>query len=117
MRLLLRNHIRTIALVAITAVASSACVKQHLPGVGLVKFDSSAVFGQSKGQGDIPGFGTPGAFSDQFAVPNLPIPQLIRRLVDRAPSGPCPEARLSDFPSTSASVTIKGLPRQLDKVR
>ena len=56
MPLLLRKNIRAIArVVAVAAIASSACVKQNVPGVGLVKFDSSAVFGQSKGQGDIPG--------------------------------------------------------------
>ena len=111
MRLQLRSHARAIALVALTAIGASACVKQNLPGVGLVKFDSSAVFGQSKGEGNVPGFGEAGAFPDQFALPEVPLRDIVQRLAPKS-DGPCPAAKLTAFPNTSASVLVKGRPTE-----
>ncbi|MEY2469813.1 MAG: hypothetical protein QOF21_2511 [Actinomycetota bacterium] len=109
MRPLLRKKARVVAFVVIAAIGSTACVKQNDPGVGLVKFDSSAVFGQSDGQGDIPGFGTANPFPDSFGITELPVRNIVNRVPDIA-GGPCPAAKLTAFPKTSSQPTIDGLP-------
>ena len=53
------RHSFAVACLAVLALGSSACVKQNLPGVGLVKFDSSAVFGIPDKGAPLPGFDVP----------------------------------------------------------
>jgi hypothetical protein len=94
----------------VLAIGSSACVKQNLPGVGLVKFDSSAVFGlPKKNDAPVPGFDVPQDLSN-FDVggfvgnrdTGVKVPDL----------GPCPPAKLTAFPKTSASVQVVGTPAE-----
>jgi hypothetical protein len=97
-----------VGLVALT-LAASACVKQNEPGVGLVKFDSSAVFGiPKKDEAPIPSFEPPDNVSD-FNVggfvgtpPTAKAPDL----------GPCPVAKLNAFPKTVATPNVAGMPAE-----
>jgi hypothetical protein len=96
-----------VAFLAVLTLGSSACVKQNLPGVGLVKFDSSAVFGlPKKDNAPLPGFNVPDTISDLNVggfvgnKDNTKLPDL----------GPCPPAKLTAFPKTTATPQIIGLP-------
>ena len=91
---------------ALLAVGSSACVKQNSAGVGLKKFDSSAVFGISVEKPAVPDFALPESF-DEEPLALLPVPN---RTNPVPPEGPCPEAKLNAFPKASATPQIKGLP-------
>ncbi|MEY2424694.1 MAG: hypothetical protein QOI61_266 [Actinomycetota bacterium] len=93
-----------IALVALCALGSTACVKQDDPGVGLVKFDSSAVFGITpKEKAVVPDFALP---EEAFDLP-VEVP---KRIIDPKLDGPCPAAKLTAFPKASASVLVKDKP-------
>jgi hypothetical protein len=105
----LRSAPRAIVLVALISVASSACVKQNEPGVGLVKFNSTAVFGAPK-KNDIPGFGTADEFGDEIPISDADLPSLRLTPPKPADPGPCPPAKLTAFPKASASVKVLGVP-------
>lgn len=107
MRQPVRRSLRGIALTFAVVVATSACVEQNQAGVGVVKFDSSAVFGAAKAT-ELPGFDVPDAFPDGFPIDNLPVRNPVKR--DTVPVGPCPEAKLTDFPKKTASVKVVGVP-------
>ncbi len=96
-----------VALVAVCALGSAACVKADPPGVGLVKFDSSAVFGISpKAKPVVPGFELP---EEMFELPAVDPP---RGIFDDRVDGPCPPAKLTAFPKASASVAVKDMPAE-----
>jgi hypothetical protein len=96
-----------IALVALCTLGSAACVKQNTPGVGLVKFDSSAVFGITPPQKPVvPDFTLP---PEVFALPDVTPP---RRILDNNLDGPCPAAKLTAFPKASATVRVLGMPTE-----
>lgn len=110
MRQPMRKGLRGVALTLTLAAASSACVAQHKTGVGVVKFDSSAVFGVAN-KTDLPGFDVPDSFPDGVAISELPpVRNLIRPDTAAAPVGPCPEAKLTAFPKKTSSVTVTGMP-------
>jgi len=93
------------ALVALVALGSSACVKQDDPGVGLVKFDSSAVFGITPDEKPaVPDFQIP---EEIFDLPDVTPP---KRAIDDLVDGPCPAAKLTAFPKKSATVRVSDLP-------
>jgi hypothetical protein len=103
MKKLLPKNI-AVAFVALTAFGATACVHQDAPGVGLVKFDSSAVFGiEPADKPVVPDFSVP---TTDFQLPDIPFkpPSLV------APEGPCPAAKLTAFPKTSATVRVIGEP-------
>lgn len=86
----------------------SACVKQDNPGVGLVKFESSAVFGLAKEPEKpvVADFEVPTDLSD-VPVDLGPIAPLVLRPAD---PGPCPPAKLTAFPAKAATVKVEGMP-------
>lgn len=94
--------------VALIALAGSACVKQNNAGVGIAKFDSSAVFGIAVDKPVVPGFSLPESLDD-VDLPDLPTPTPQNPV---PPSGPCPEAKLNAFPKASATPQVKGLPTE-----
>ncbi len=103
-----KSFARTVlAGLALLTLASSACVKQNEAGVGVTKFDSSAVFGISVEKPVVPGFEVPEAFVDDEPLPQLPTPSLRNPV---APEGPCPPAKLNAFPKASATPQVLGLP-------
>lgn len=106
MKLLPRHT--TVALAVVCAIGSAACVKQEAPGVGLVKFDSSAVFGIAPKQDvPVPGFELP---DEAFDLPDLtPSPVRVLPIPDE---GPCPDAKLTAFPKKTASVGVDGMPAE-----
>lgn len=110
MRSKLHNRVLAVVLASVAVIASSACVKQNEPGVGLVKFDSSAVFGLSaKDDKTLPGSDTPD-FTDGSLLNGIggQLPKIV------APVNPgiCPIAGLGVFPKASATPQIKGLPKE-----
>jgi hypothetical protein len=95
---------KALALAALVALASGACVSQDDPGVGLVKFDSSAVFGITPdAKPTLPDFEIP---AEAFEVPLTPVKRIIEEKVD----GPCPAAKLTAFPKASATVRVLDTP-------
>ncbi len=113
MQSLLRKTPRAIALVVLISIAGPACVKQNQPGVGLVKFDSSAVFGAPKNTTDVPGFGGSELFGDELPITDAQLPSLIKQPIRQAPDlGPCPPAKLTAFPKATASVKVLGVPSE-----
>jgi hypothetical protein len=93
-----------ITLVALSAFGATACVHQDAPGVGLVKFDSSAVFGiEPADKPVVPDFEAP--LVADFQIPDTPFKPNIA-----APEGPCPAAKLTAFPKTSATVRVESQP-------
>jgi hypothetical protein len=102
------RHSFAVACLAVLALGSSACVKQNLPGVGLVKFDSSAVFGIPDKGAPLPGFDVPEEIAN-FDVGGLLGPTTDTKLPDL---GPCPPAKLTAFPKTTASVQVLGTPAE-----
>jgi hypothetical protein len=95
-----------IALVAVSALGTTACVHQKAPGVGLVKFDSSAVFGITpEDKAPVPDFQVP--LGTDFALPEVPF---VHRDLNKVDDGPCPAAKLTAFPKTSATVRVIGQP-------
>ena len=96
---------KTVAFVALLALATAACVKQDAPGVGVVKFESSAVFGITPNKPVVPDFNVPEDLSS--IVPDLP---LTTTVLPKPPEGPCPAAKLTAFPKKSASVDVVGTP-------
>lgn len=106
MRLRTRRGFTLIAAV-LAVTASSACVKQNEPGVGLVKFDSSTVFGAAKPT-ELPGFDVPVNFDNFPTTSGGLIPR--NPLQPAPPTGPCPEAALTSFPKASATVKVIGTP-------
>ncbi len=97
-----------VAGLAVLALASTACVKQNKAGVGIAKFDSSAVFGIAVEKPVVPGFSQPEDTSD-FNLPDLPVPTPQNPI---PPQGPCPPAKLTAFPKASATPQIKGMPTE-----
>jgi hypothetical protein len=96
-----------VALAALVALGSAACVKQNDPGVGLVKFDSSAVFGITPAEKPpVPDFILP---DDAF---ELPVVTPVKRIIDDVVDGPCPEAKLTAFPKKSATVRVTDKPAE-----
>ena len=109
MRLSPRNRFLALVAAGATVVSASACVKQNQPGVGLVKFDSSAVFGiSSKDDTTLPGSGIPD-FTD-FVQGNGGINKVPNELPK--PPSLCPDTPIGVFPKTAATVDIKGLPKE-----
>ncbi|HVV37093.1 MAG TPA: hypothetical protein VHC63_10860 [Acidimicrobiales bacterium] len=105
-KLLPRNV--AIAFVALSAFGATACVHQDAPGVGLVKFDSSAVFGIApQDKPDVPDFSLP--LGTDFNLPALPT---VRPDLNKIDEGPCPAAKLTAFPKTSATVRVQGQPTE-----
>ncbi|MEY2473522.1 MAG: hypothetical protein QOK28_2851 [Actinomycetota bacterium] len=95
-----------IALVALSALGATACVHQDAPGVGVVKFDSSAVFGiEPEDKAPVPDFEVP--LGTDFQLPDVP---LVRKDLNAVPDGPCPAAKLTAFPKTSATPRVEGQP-------
>jgi hypothetical protein len=95
-----------IALVALSALFSAACVKQDAPGVGVVKFDSSAIFGITPNEKPVlPDFEVPDLSSED--LPDLDFKERVLPPVD---PGPCPEALLTAFPKKSSTPQVIGLP-------
>lgn len=94
----------------LVALASAGCVKQNDAGVGIAKFDSSAVFGIAidKPIPVVPGFSAPDALAEEsdLDLPDLPTPSPVNPV---APTGPCPEAKLNAFPKASATPQVKGM--------
>ena len=113
MQSLLRNTPRAIALAVLISITAPACVKQNQPGVGLVKFDSSAVFGAPTNKTDVPGFGGSDLFGDELPIADTQLPSLIKQPPRLSPdSGPCPPAKLTAFPKAPASVKVLGQPAE-----
>ncbi len=107
MKRLLPNK-TVIALVAVFALGSAACVQQDDAGVGLVKFDSSAVFGITpKDKPVVPDFTVPAEAFDE-----LPADLPGKRVFDPKLDGPCPAAKLAAFPKASATVLVKEKPAE-----
>ena len=99
---------RQLSRLAALLVFGSACVKQNDPGVGLVKFDSSAVFGIApKEEPVVAGFELP---TDLAELPDVSRP--ITPLRPRVDEGPCPEAKLTAFPARASTVKVDGLPTE-----
>ncbi len=100
-----------VATLVVLGLASSACVRQNNAGVGIAKFDSSAVFGIAVEKPIVPGFSVPESFSGDgaAALPDLPIPSPFNPV---APTGPCPPAKLTAFPKATATPTIVGMPTE-----
>ncbi|MDP1795478.1 MAG: hypothetical protein Q8K63_15170 [Acidimicrobiales bacterium] len=110
--LLSKSHSTRFAAVglALIAIASTACVKQNDAGVGIAKFDSSAVFGIAIDKPIVPGFSLPEALADtDFDLPDLPSPSPINPI---PPTGPCPDAKLNAFPKATATPQVKGMPTE-----
>ncbi|MEY2398687.1 MAG: hypothetical protein QOJ00_1861 [Actinomycetota bacterium] len=105
---------RALALVVLVTLATGACVKQNKPGVGVVNFDSTAVFGAPTNKNDIPGFEAPPQFGDELPVDETSnISDLVRNLAPKiADPGPCPPAKLTAFPKASATVKPIGAPAE-----
>ena len=102
----LRPKKLAIAFVALSALSTTACVHQNAPGVGLVKFDSSAVFGITpEDKAPVPDFQVP--LGTDFALPDVPF---VHRDLNKVDDGPCPAAKLTAFPKTSATVRVIGQP-------
>jgi hypothetical protein len=96
-----------ITLVVLSALAASACVHQDDPGVGLVKFDSSAVFGiEPEDKAPVPDFEVP--LGVDFAIPDDGFKP---RDLNVKPDGPCPAAKLTAFPKAPATVRVQGMPK------
>lgn len=96
-----------IALVAFSTFGATACVHQNAPGVGIVKFDSSAVFGITPAdKPPVPDFSLPPQGVDFVNPGNGFVPHDLNK-VD---AGPCPPAKLTAFPKTSATVRVMGEP-------
>lgn len=97
-----------LAVVALIALGSAACVKQNDPGVGLVKFNSSAVFGiEPDAKPVVPVFEVPDFSVAGEALPDEPLPT---RALPKPDEGPCPEAKLTAFPKKPANVHVLDLP-------
>jgi len=95
-----------IAVTVLVALFSAACVKQDAPGVGIVKFDSSAIFGITpKEKPVVPDFEVPDLTSD-----DLPPLDFTERVLPKVDEGPCPEALLTAFPKKSATPQVFGTP-------
>lgn len=94
--------------IALFALAGSACVKQNDAGVGIAKFDSSAVFGIAADKPVVPGFSLPEGLDD-VDLPDLPSPSPTNPI---PPTGPCPEAKLNAFPKATATPQVKGMPEE-----
>lgn len=97
-----------VAFLALCALGSAACVKQDPPGVGLVKFDSSAVFGLPPEDEEpvVPNFSVP---EEAFVAGSVILPN--RPPVTQVKSeGPCPAAKLTAFPKGPATVQVKDMP-------
>jgi hypothetical protein len=94
--------------IALVALASTACVKQNDAGVGIAKFDSSAVFGIAVEKPVVPGFDVPEDTSD-LTLPDLPTPTPQNPV---APQGPCPPAKLTAFPKAAATPQVRGMPTE-----
>jgi hypothetical protein len=103
------RHSFAVACLVVLTLGASACVKQNAPGVGLVKFDSSAVFGiPTKTETPIPGFEPPDNFSD-FNVGGFVGTPVTAKAPDL---GPCPPAKLTAFPKTTATPNVVGMPAE-----
>ena len=98
---------KAVALATLIALGSAACVKQDAPGVGVVKFESSAVFGITPTKPVVPDFHVPDNLGS--VVPDVPFEP---RLLPTPDPGPCPPAKLTAFPKQSATVSITGMPNE-----